>query len=102
MAKVFDKKEIHEWVAKYLWYGELGELLEDKNKLLLFAMARTPEDDLTPLEKYYTKKDFIEALQKAHPGIFVSKARWNHWNERLGIIPPLPLPQYAILNSPNQ
>jgi hypothetical protein len=95
-AQTYDP-EVYAFAKYYGWYTTPEELLADTTYFLVFAMARLPEEAMEPIFRHYTPEDFINALQNAPAGIFLTDEDWIYWNKKFGIDPIPPRPRYAIL-----
>ncbi|MDR0484278.1 MAG: hypothetical protein LBH40_03280 [Alphaproteobacteria bacterium] len=89
-------KDLLTVASKVIWFQKSQEALEDKTHFLNYLMTYGSEEDIKIAYKYYSKKDFKEALQKAIPGIFDEKS-WNYWHIILDITPTPPLPRRDFL-----
>ena len=81
------------------WYAEPEEVLATPGLYLQHVMSNGGDSDVSVAERYFTKEDFISALQTAVPGKFMRKD-WDLWHEKLGL-EKAPLPQrYPDLSMP--
>ena len=58
---------------------------------MAYAMARATHEDMRVIRHYIDDADFVEALEKAPPGI-IDPRSWAYWNSKLGRYPAPPLP----------
>lgn len=82
---------------RVIWFQKPEEALSDKIHFLNYLMTYGSEEDIVIAYKYYTKKDFKEALIKAIPGIFDVKS-WNYWHIILDMTPTPPLHKRDIFS----
>ncbi len=76
-------EELLSLAKRTIWFKEPKEALDDKIEFLNYLMNNGTLDDIFLAQKYYKAKDFKEALENAHPGIFDKKS-WNFWHVVLG------------------
>jgi hypothetical protein len=58
---------------------------------MAYAMARATHADMKVIRQYIDDASFLEALEKAPPGI-IDPRSWAYWNSKLGRYPAPPLP----------
>ncbi|MCL2567352.1 MAG: hypothetical protein FWE18_04590 [Alphaproteobacteria bacterium] len=88
--------ELLKAARRVIWFQKPEETLKNKIHFLNYLMTYGTEEDILVAYKYYTQKDFKEALKKAIPGIFDVKS-WNYWHIVLDITPTPPLPRRKFL-----
>jgi hypothetical protein len=80
---------------RVIWFEEPAEALSDPIRLMAYAMASATHGDMKVLRRYVSDEDFLEALDKAPPGI-IDPRSWAYWNSKLGRYPAPPLPVRAF------
>jgi hypothetical protein len=81
-----------EAVARRLvWFEEPAEALADPVRFMAYAMARATHEDMKVVRRYVDDADFVEALEKAPPGIIDGRS-WAYWNSKMGRYPAPPMP----------
>jgi len=76
---------------RIVWFEKPADALSDPVRFLAYAMARATHEDIQVLRRYVSRQDFIEALDRAPPGIIDARS-WAYWNLLAGRYPPPPLP----------
>lgn len=66
------------------WCWDVEDVLADKNFYLILVMQHGTENDLHIAEKYFSKQDFIDAIETAPAGFFYAE-NWYRWREKLGL-----------------
>jgi len=85
-----------ETVARRLvWFESPEEALADPVRFLAYAMARATHEEMKVIRQYVDDADFLEALEKAPPGI-VDRRSWAYWNSKMGRYPAPPAPQRRL------
>ncbi len=79
-----DIVEIRKSAERLSWCWSIDEILEDKNFYLRLVMQYGGESQLKVAERYFSKDDFIEAIETAPPGFFWSEV-WHSWRTKLNI-----------------
>ncbi len=77
---------------RVIWFETPAEALSDPIRFMAYAMASATHEDMQALRRYVSDDDFVEALDKAPPGI-IDPRSWAYWNSRMGRYPPPPLPK---------
>ena len=77
---------------RIVWFEEPKEALDDPVRFMAYAMARATHADMKVIRQYVSDADFLEALEKAPPGIIDNRS-WAYWNSKAGRYPAPPLPQ---------
>ena len=81
-----------ETIARRLvWFEEPEQALADPVRFLAYAMARATHGEMKIIRRYVDDADFLEALDKAPPGI-IDPRSWAYWNSKMGRYPAPPLP----------
>jgi hypothetical protein len=78
-------------VRSVVWFESPEEALADPVRFMAYAMARATHEDMKVIRHYIDDADFLEALDKAPPGI-IDRRSWAYWNSKLGRYPAPPLP----------
>jgi hypothetical protein len=77
---------------RVVWFEPPTEALEEPIRFMAYAMKHATHDDMKVLRRYVTDEDFLEALDKAPPGI-IDPRSWAYWNSIMGRYPAPPLPK---------
>ncbi len=72
-----------------IWFEEPVQALSDPIRFMAYAMLTM--DKNKSIRRYVSDDEFIEALDKAPPGI-IDPRSWAYWNSKFGRYPPPPLP----------
>jgi len=89
--------ELRAVARRVVWFKEPDEALAEPLHFLAHAMTYGTPADLATLGSVVPRKDFLEALDHAPPGIFDARS-WAYWHLVLaGRSPPPPLPARAGL-----
>jgi hypothetical protein len=81
-----------EAVARRLvWFQSPAVALADPIRLMAYAMARATHRDMCALRRYVSDEAFIEALDRAPPGIIDARS-WAYWNSKMNRWPTPPMP----------
>ena len=76
---------------RVVWFESPAEALADPVRFMAYAMARATHEDMKVIRRYVDDADFLEALDKAPPGIIDSRS-WAYWNSKRGRYPAPPEP----------
>jgi hypothetical protein len=76
---------------RVVWFESPEEALADPVRFMAYAMARATHEDMRVIRRYVDEADFLEALDKAPPGI-IDPRSWAYWNSKMGRYPPPPEP----------
>jgi hypothetical protein len=81
-----------EMVARrVIWFEPPEQALADPVRFMAYAMARATHEDMKVIRRYIDEADFLEALDKAPPGI-IDPRSWAYWNSKMGRYPTPPEP----------
>lgn len=83
--------EIEPVVRRVVWFESPEEALADAVRFMAYAMASATHEDMKIIRRYVDDADFLEALDKAPPGI-IDRRSWAYWNSKMGRYPAPPLP----------
>ena len=83
--------EIEPVIRRVVWFESPEEALENPIRFLAYAMAGATHEDMKIVRRYVDDADFMEALDKAPPGI-IDRRSWAYWNSKMGRYPAPPLP----------
>ncbi len=78
-------------VRRLVWFESPEEALADPVRFMAYAMARATYEDMKVICHYVDEADFLEALDKAPPGI-IDPRSWAYWNSKMGRYPAPPMP----------
>jgi hypothetical protein len=76
---------------RVVWFESPEEALADPVRFMAYAMARATHEDMKVIRHYVDEADFLEALDKAPPGI-IDRRSWAYWNSKVGRYPAPPEP----------
>lgn len=80
---------------RIIWFEAPEEALADSVRFVAYAMARATHEDMKVIRRYVDDTDFLEALDKAPPGI-IDPRSWAYWNAKMGRYPAPPLPKRQL------
>jgi hypothetical protein len=76
---------------RLIWFESPEEALSDPVRFMAYAIAQATHEDMTVIRRYVDDDSFVEALDKAPPGI-IDRRSWAYWNSKMGRYPAPPLP----------
>ena len=76
---------------RIVWFESPEEALADPVRFMAYAMAHATHEDMKVIRRYVDDADFLEALEKAPPGI-IDPRSWAYWNSKMGRYPAPPEP----------
>ena len=77
---------------RVVWFESPEAALADPVRFMAYAMANATHEDMKVIRRYVDDADFLEALEKAPPGI-IDRRSWAYWNGKMGRYPAPPLPE---------
>jgi hypothetical protein len=80
---------------RIIWFEPPAAALCDPVRFMAYAMARASYKDMQVIRRYVSWEDFLDALDRAPPGIIDARS-WTYWNLRAGRYPPPPLPKRQL------
>jgi hypothetical protein len=80
---------------RVVWFEPPAEALAEPVRFMAYAMANATHEDMKVIRHYVDDTDFLEALEKAPPGI-IDPRSWGYWNSKMGRYPAPPLPQRRL------
>jgi hypothetical protein len=80
---------------RVIWFEEPAEALSDPVRFMAYAMASATHADMKVLRRHVSDEDFLEALDKAPPGI-IDPRSWAYWNSKMGRYPVPPAPARVL------
>jgi hypothetical protein len=83
--------EIEPVARRVVWFESPEEALADPVRFMAYAMAHATHEDMKVIRRYVDDADFLEALEKAPPGI-IDPRSWAYWNSKMGRYPAPPEP----------
>jgi hypothetical protein len=83
--------EIELVARRVVWFESPEESLADPVRFMAYAMAHATHEDMKVIRRYVDDADFLEALEKAPPGI-IDPRSWAYWNSKMGRYPAPPEP----------
>ncbi|HVJ52183.1 MAG TPA: hypothetical protein VM689_06965 [Aliidongia sp.] len=87
--------EIAEIARRIVWFEPPTKALQDPIRFMAYAMAHATHEDMKAIRRYVSDEDFIEALEKAPPGIIDGRS-WAYWNGQMGRWPAPPMPRRRL------
>jgi hypothetical protein len=76
---------------RIVWFEPPEEAMANPVRFLAYAMSRATHEDMKVIRRYVDDADFLEALDKAPPGI-IDRRSWAYWNSKVGRYPAPSLP----------
>ena len=73
-------------VRRLVWFESPEDALADPVRFMAYAMARATHEDMKLIRHYVDDASFLEALDKAPPGIIDGRS-WAYWNSKMGRYP---------------
>jgi len=83
--------EIEPVARRVVWFESPEQALADPVRFMAYAMAHATHEDMKVIRRYVDDADFLEALEKAPPGI-IDPRSWAYWNSKMGRYPAPPEP----------
>ena len=80
---------------RIIWFEPPAAALSDPVRFMAYAMARASHKDMQVICRYVSWEDFLEALDRAPPGIIDARS-WVYWNVLAGRYPPPPMPKRQL------
>ena len=80
---------------RIIWFETPAVALSDPVRFMAYAMARASHKDMQVIRRYVSWEDFLEALDRAPPGIIDARS-WTYWNLRAGHYPLPPMPKRQL------
>jgi len=80
---------------RVVWFENPSDALQDPVRFMAYAMAHARHADMKLLRRYVSAEDFLEALDRAPPGI-IDPRSWAYWNNVMGRYPAPPLPKRRL------
>jgi len=87
--------ETERLARRLIWFEPPAEALADPVRFTAYAMARATHEEMKIIRRYVNDDEFIEALDKAPPGIIDSRS-WAYWNSKAGRYPAPPEPKRRL------
>jgi hypothetical protein len=84
--------QILEIVPRIIWFEPAERALADPVRFMAYAMTYARHEDMKLIRRHVSDEDFLEALDRAPPGI-IDPRSWAYWNSKMGRYPPPPLPR---------
>ena len=80
---------------RLVWFDTPADALVDPVRFMAYVLASATAEDLTIVRRYVSDEGFVEALDKAPPGI-IDPRSWAYWNSRFGRYPAPPMPRRQL------
>ncbi len=77
---------------RVVWFEGPTDALADPIRFMAYAMTYATHKDMKALRRHVSDEDFLEALDKAPPGIIDARS-WAYWNSKAGRYPAPPVPK---------
>jgi len=76
---------------RVIWFESPQQALADPVRFMAYAMRYATHEDMQVIRRHISDEDFLDALDKAPPGIIDGRS-WAYWNSKMGRYPAPPLP----------
>lgn len=86
---------LEEVARRMVWFEEPAEALRSSDFFLAHVMTYGTVQDVVTAEKYFTREDFLHALENAPPGVFDVRS-WTYWNTIFGRVPVPEMPRRRL------
>ena len=83
--------EIEAVARRIVWFETPQQAIADPVRFIAYAMANATHEDMKIIRRHVTDEEFLEALDKAPPGI-IDPRSWAFWNSKMGRYPTPPQP----------
>jgi len=83
--------ETEQVARRVVWFETPAEALADPVRFMAYAMAHATHEDMAIVRRYVSDAEFLEALDRAPPGIIDNRS-WAYWNAKFGRYPAPPAP----------
>jgi hypothetical protein len=80
---------------RVIWFEEPSRALANPIRFLAYAMTYATHADMSIIRRYISDRDFVEALERAPPGI-IDPRSWAYWNAKMGRYPTPPMPERVL------
>lgn len=80
---------------RLVWFDSPAKALADPIRFMAYAFANATIGDIEIVRRYVSEAGFVEALDRAPPGI-IDPRSWAYWNSRFGRYPAPPPPQRHV------
>jgi hypothetical protein len=77
---------------RIIWFESPERALANPIRFMAYAMTYARHEDMRIIRQYVSDADFLEALDRAPPGI-IDPRSWAYWNSKMGRYPAPPLPK---------
>ncbi len=88
-------RETEALARRLVWFDTPADALADPLRFMAYVLANATVEDLTIVRHYVSDEGFVEALDKAPPGI-IDPRSWAYWNSRFGRYPAPPMPRRRL------
>jgi hypothetical protein len=95
MKPILLNSETESIARRVIWFEPPAKALSDPIRFMAYAMASATHQDMRLLRRYVSDEDFLEALDKAPPGI-IDPRSWTYRNSKMGRYPPPLLPKRRL------
>jgi hypothetical protein len=80
---------------RIVWFESPADALSEPVRFMAYAMTYATHEDMKVIRRYVSDEDFLEALDKARPGI-IDERSWAYWNSKVGRYPAPPMPKRQL------
>lgn len=87
--------DIEAVARRLVWFESPADALADPIRFMAYVFVNATVEDLAIVKRYVSDEEFVEALDKAPPGI-IDPRSWAYWNSRFGRYPAPPMPTRDI------
>jgi hypothetical protein len=95
MKPVVPNPDLLSLAPRIMWFESPQQALSDPVRFLAYLMTYGTPEDIAIARRYFTLKDFGEALENAPPGV-IDQRSWAYWHAIIGRYPPPPMPRRRI------
>jgi hypothetical protein len=84
--------ELMDIAPRVIWFEEPQQALANPVRFLAYLMTYGTAEDIIAVRRHISDADFMNALDKAPPGIMDARS-WAYWNVMAGRYPTPPMPR---------
>lgn len=85
-------EEVLAIAQRVIWFDEPQKALSDPIRFMAYLMTYGTIEDIAVIKRHVGEEGFVEALDKAPPGI-IDERSWAYWNIMANRDPIPPMPQ---------
>jgi hypothetical protein len=84
--------ELMDIAPRVIWFEEPQQALANPVRFLAYLMTYGTAEDIIAVRRHISDADFMDALDKAPPGIMDARS-WAYWNVMAGRYPTPSMPR---------